>query len=261
MLKKLMKYDIYKMIKVLLVFYIASIICASISRIFVDLGKSMAFFKIMGIIFSSLEYTIIGNIIVNTFVRIILRFNMNFYKDESYLTHTLPVSKSKLLLSKYLSALVVIISSVFVTVVSLLIMFYSKQNMEFISTILNTTLNGNISVLLIVILTIICLMLEICAIMSMSFAGIVIGNRYNQKRALKSLLWIFIFYMCCTIDTALTIIIVSLISGNLTNLFSNTMTSSMLLMVLIVGILIYALYAILLYFIAKWQFEKGVNVD
>ena len=126
MIGKLMKYDLKKMFRVLIYIYIASISLSIISRL-INIGREIQVIFIIGQVFTGLTYSALCSILVNTFVHIILVFYKNFYKDESYLTHTLPVSKNNLFLSKYLSGLIVIISSVSVCIVSLLILFYSKS--------------------------------------------------------------------------------------------------------------------------------------
>ena len=101
MLGRLMKYDIKKMTKILIIMYIISLGLACVTRL-INIGKNIQAIFIIGQVFTGLTYSAIVNVLVNTFVHILKVFINNFYKDESYLTHTLPIKKSKLLLSKYL---------------------------------------------------------------------------------------------------------------------------------------------------------------
>ena len=48
--------------------------------------------------------------ILNTIMRIWHRYRANFFLDESYLTHTLPIKRSTLWLSKFLSAIIAILA-------------------------------------------------------------------------------------------------------------------------------------------------------
>jgi len=125
MIAKLLKHDLKKMLRVLVYIYCISIALSTITRI-INIGRDIQAVFILGQVFAGLTYSALGSILVNTFVQILVVFISNFYKDESYLTHTLPVPKAKLLLSKYISSLIVIISSVLVCFVSLFIMFYSR---------------------------------------------------------------------------------------------------------------------------------------
>ena len=101
MIKKLIKNDIKKMMKILVYLYACSIILAGITRL-INIGKNIQFIFIIGQVFAGITYSAIGSVLINTFVHILRVFVVNFYKDESYLTHTLPVTKNQLLLSKYL---------------------------------------------------------------------------------------------------------------------------------------------------------------
>lgn len=259
--KNLIKYDLKKMFNILIIFYILSIILGGIARIFA-IFDNITFFNILKIIFASLNYAVWGNIIVHTFVQIIMRFNKNFYGDESYLTHTLPVTKIQLLISKYISSLIVVLSSILVLLLSVFIMFYSKENMTNLKALLDASVSGfNISATTFVILIAITLFTQICAIISMSFAGVVIGKRFNIKKNIKSLIFIFAFYISSIILTLIFAILMAMCMGNVGMLFSNEISSSLLIGLLILAIVCYVLYAIIFFFITKWQFEKGVNVD
>ena len=108
MIKKLLKHDLKRMLKVLVYIYIIAICLSGVTRL-INLGKDIQVIAIIGYVFSGLVYSALGSILVNTFVQILRVFIVNFYKDESYLTHTLPVEKTKLLLSKFLSSLIVIL--------------------------------------------------------------------------------------------------------------------------------------------------------
>ena len=101
MIAKLLKYDIKKMSKLLVYLYVAALVSAGLTR-FIYIWKDIQFVAILGYVFSAVTYSLIGSILVNTFVHILRVFISNFYKDESYLTHTLPVDRHQLLLSTIL---------------------------------------------------------------------------------------------------------------------------------------------------------------
>lgn len=259
--RSLIKYDLRKMLKVLSVYFILSIFVGAIARLFGQFDN-MAIMRVLYIIFSSLEYSIWGAILVQTFVRIILRFNLNFYGDESYLTHTLPVTKNQLLLSKYISGFITILSSVLVLSISVFIMFYSKINIKNLKNLLEISANGlNVSTTLFITLIILTIFVEICAIMSMCFSGIIIGKRFNTKKTWKSILFIAIFYFASIILLLLIALIFFACMGNVNALFANKISGKNLTYLFTIAIITYFIIAIIFYFVSKWQFEKGVNVD
>lgn len=127
MLKKLLKYDLKWCYKNLVVFYLLAIIFSGITRIIEQhLGSFM--FLILDKIFSATTISILVSILINNFMRVWARFVNNIYKDESYLTHTLPVKKSEIFFSKILTAIITFATSFIVILASLAIVWYSKDN-------------------------------------------------------------------------------------------------------------------------------------
>lgn len=261
MIKKLLKYDLKKMTRILIYIYIIAVGLAGITRL-INIGKNIQAIAIIGYVFSSLTYSALASILVNTFVQILRVFVVNFYKDESYLTHTLPVKKSQLLLSKYLSSLIVIVFSVAVCVISLFIMFYSNTLFLTIRNFVQATVSGfNMPVWLFVGLVILVVFSQICAIISMAFAAVIKANTYNHKRVIKGLLWFAVFYFGSIIATLLMAIVVFALQGNLSQLLASVMSQSAFISILIIGLLTYIAYSIIFYLISKKLFNKGVNVD
>jgi len=261
MLAKLMKHDLKKMTKILIIMYIISLAAAGITRL-INIGKNIQIIFILGQVFSGITYSAIANVLVNTFIHIIKVFISNLYKDESYLTHTLPVKKNSLLLSKYLSSLIVIISSVLVCFISLFILFYSPEFVQGFKTFIEITVAGfNISVGIFVMFLVLIIFAQICAMISMAFTSIVIANKYNHKRILKGILWFALFYFSAINVVMIAAVVVFTMQGNISQLFAEQMNQTAFLTLLIVGLIVYILYAIVFYFICRKSFNKGVNVD
>ena len=262
MIKKLMKYDIRNMTKILVYFYAIGIIAATLTRI-INIGKDIQFIMIIGKVFEGITYAAIANIIVNTFTHILLRsFIYNFYKDESYLTHTLPVTKKQLLVSKYLSSLIVIMISIAVSVASLFIFLYSKQFIEGLKAFITLTVSGfNMSAGAFITLIVLILFTQICSTISMSFAAIVKANTYNTKRVLNGLLWFAVYYFGSTIITLLSAVIVFAIGGNLGELAAAQMSQGAFTTLLILALIANIIYTTVHCLLTYKLFNKGVNVD
>lgn len=204
------------------------------------------------------------NILINNFMRVWARFIRNIYKDESYLTHTLPVSKQKIYLSKILSAIITMITSSVVIVICLAIAYYSKETMEFLKTSIEFMANAYdakvVSFMVTVILT---LFLELLFALFAGYIGIIFAYRTNNLKIIKAIIFGFIAYMIPSVFTLVGMYIVGLFSPEVMNLF-NTVSEldiDAMKFVLYGGMVIYAVYIALYYVIGKKQFEKGVNVD
>ena len=92
--------------------------------------------EIIGQICSGVTISMIFNILINNLMRLWVRFKNNFYNDESYLTHTLPVNKKILYLSKMLSSIISLFGSIIVIGITLFIAYYSKENIQLIKSFL-----------------------------------------------------------------------------------------------------------------------------
>ena len=102
MLKKLLKYDLKSINIVLIVFYLLSIFFSLLTRIFLNIDNSFIC-NVIGQICNGTMIAMMFNIIINNMIRLWVRFKQNFYGDESYLTHTLPIPKKTLYLSKFIT--------------------------------------------------------------------------------------------------------------------------------------------------------------
>ena len=149
MLKKLLKYDLRWLLKIIVIFHGLGLFFAVTGRL-IDLLPESLFFTIISAIFKGTSISMVVSSIINTIIRSWVRFTNNLYKDESYLTHTLPIKKETHFLSKVLSSIIVIAISVVVCIISLVIMYLNKNTIEIIKQGLNI-LSKNLMVFLAVL--------------------------------------------------------------------------------------------------------------
>ena len=135
MLKKLLKYDLESIFKFIVIFYSLSLFFGVLTRIFLNINGSFIM-NIIGQISSGATISMMVSILINNLMRLWVRFKNNFYGDESYLTHTLPVEKKTLYLSKILTAIITLFTSILVITLTLFIAYYSKENIEILKKIL-----------------------------------------------------------------------------------------------------------------------------
>lgn len=261
MIKKLMKYDLKKCLNPLVIFYAISLGLACITR-FINIWDDIHIIKIIGTVFASLTYSAVASILVNTIVHLLRMFINSFFKDESYLTHTLPVSKNQLFASKYLTSLIVILLSVIMSFASIFIVLYSKSLMESIKMLLSITVEGlNISGGGFIAIIVLVIFAQITAMMSMGFCAVIKSNTYNTKRVRRGLIWFFAYYFGAGICTLIVAVIAFLAGGMINEFLASTLSSAAFITLLVVAFVAYALYAVVFYFLAKRIFNKGVNVD
>lgn len=263
MLKKLLKYDLQNIYKVLIVFYILSLFFAVLTRIFLSIDNSFIV-SIIGKICSGTTIAMIFNIIINNLMRLWVRFKSNFYGDESYLTHTLPVSKKTLYLSKSLTSIITLFSSVLIIAISLFIAYYSKENIMFIKNLLLPIATIYESKVIIIILAFIFIcFLEITNMLQSGYVGIVLGHRKNNNKIILSMVFGFITYIITQIFIILIVFIVALFNKDLMNLFYtvDTLNINTIKLCIYLAIFTYTLNIFILYFVNLKLFSRGVNVD
>lgn len=133
MLKKLLKYDWKSVSLLLLILHGILLVYTLIGRLGIAFGLSGAgdtmvssvttMYGIAAGLYIFVYVLFIFAIVVATYVYLAIRFQKNLFSDEGYLTHTLPVSPTKIIWSKMLVAwawiaidLVCVIVSVFLLV-------------------------------------------------------------------------------------------------------------------------------------------------
>ena len=261
MLSKLLKRDLYKNMHWLWILFVATIGVAGITRGCKELGESIAFFRIMGIFFDSVFYALAVNVVLQPFLRNFLNFKVSFYSDESYLTHTLPVTKNQLLNSKYLTAIIEIVSGFACLVASILIMYATPNTGLMLQMLLSTIVSVNVSVWLVVSLFVVLIIVEFLMFISIIYFGIVMGFKSRDHKVLKSFIYTAICAMASIAVLAVVLVIVFVICGIELTTSTLMLSSSALFAVVISAIVIYLGISTLFYFLTRREFNKGVNVD
>ena len=263
MLNKLLKYDLKWIYKVIVVFYILGVLFALLTRIFSGIDNSLMF-TILGKITSGAMISMLISALINGLLRSWVRFVNNVYKDESYLTHTLPVKKSNIYLSKVLMALIVSFTSMVLAIVCIFIAYYSKSNMEVLKTFLKLAADSyDTSVFSLILSVAVVLFLEITFIILIGYAAIIMGHRASQGKMAKSAVLGIVLYMATSSFTLLIMYIIGLFNKGIMNIIDTTeiVNVSAIKSVMYIGMIIYLAYNILYFILGKIMFEKGVNVE
>jgi len=263
MLKKLLKYDLQNIFKILIIFYILSLFFSILTRIFFSIENSFIM-NIIGQICSGVTISMIFNILINNLMRLWVRFKNNFYGDESYLTHTLPIDKKTLYLSKMLSSIISLFTSIIVIVITLFIAYYSKGNIELLKNILLPIADIYDSTIISILLAFFFIFfLEFANALQCGFTGIILGHKMNNSKIGYSVLFGFISYMVIQIFALLVIFVVGLFNKDIMNLFvtNQVINMDMVKVIIYMATSIYIVTLIAGYFINLKLFKRGVNVD
>ena len=250
MLKKLLKYDLEWCYRLLSVFYILAIFFAIIVRIIESFEQNLILL-------------IIDKICCGIVIALMISILINCYKDESYLTHTLPVSKNKIYLSKILTAIITLLTSFIVIIICLAIGSLNKETWLILkSSLEQSAIYFDSSVFSLICVLIITIFFEFLFMMMSGILGIIIGHSSNNLKIIKSILAGFLIYIILSSMSVGALFIVGLLNPDIMALFNNIIVSSNTLKgMMFVGILVYALYNLIIYFIGNKLLNKGVNVD
>ena len=262
MLGKLLKYDLKWIYKLVIVFYALAFIFSLFSRMFLSIGDSLLW-SILSKISSGIAVSMLVSSIINTLMRSWVRFVRNIYKDEGYLTNTLPVSKRDIYLSKVLSSIIIMLTTTIVIITCLFICYYSKENIDILKRVLEITASSyNTSVIKLILTIGMIFFLELTFILLVGYTGIIIGHRSNNNKIVKSIIWAFGMYIFTQLITIGLIYVIGLFNKDIMNIITTNIVSIKgIKNILVGGIVMYIIYNIIYYFIGKWQLEKGINID
>jgi len=264
MLNKLLKYDLKYMIKNMAIFYILSIFFAITTRILFNMEQSVII-NIIGQISVGCMFAMMINTLINTIMRSWVRFRDSLYKDESYLTHTLPVTKNDLYNSKFIQTLIFFFISFIVILISLFIAYYSKENWLAITNYVKTITTGlNMSTSFFITMAIIIIFLEVFNAIQCGFLGIILGNKMNNGKIGYSVLFGFITYLVAQSLILGLVFVYGLFDSSIMELFKTATINidvEAFKVLAILSSLLYIMIIFIMSILCKKELNKGVNVE
>lgn len=263
MLGKLLKYDLKWVYKLVVIFYALAFIFSVIGRALGKIENSLIFDIVSKISFGFAISMMVSSLI-NCLMRLWVRFVRNVYKDESYLTHTLPVKKQEIFASKVISGVICVFTTMTVVLVCLFICYYSKTNIEVLKNILELAATTyNTTVLNLLLLVAVVIFLEIIYVLLIGYVGIILGHKSNKNKMLRSIVIGFVLYFVFQALTLGLIAIYGLFNTEVMNLINTTdiVNIEAIKSVMYVGIGIYVVYSIIFYWLGQRYLNRGVNVE
>ncbi len=264
MLAKLLKYDLKYMLKNMCVFYLLAIFFALTTRL-LSLPMQSVMIGILYKISSGCLFAMIANIIINSMMRNWVRFKDSLYKDEAYLTHTLPVSKNDLYNSKLIQAFIFFFVGFVIILLTLIIAFLTKDSWEGIKIFIKTITTGfNMSTSFFITMAIVVIFLEIFNAIQCGFFGIIKGHQMNSNKIAYSVLFGFIIYLIAQFTILLLVYIYGLFDTSVMELFKTATINIDVKAFKVLAILSSALYLVIIFImsiICKKLLNKGVNIE
>lgn len=265
MLGKLIKYDLKGIIRPLSVFYILGVTFSVLARIFNEVQNSIIF-QVVGKITTVIATCIIISSLLFCLVQLWARFERGLFKDEAYLTHTLPVKIQTIYASKCIVGLISTVTTMVIALLSLIIGYYSEENLQAVRSSLELTAGiYDTTVVRLLLLVAFVSLLEAVFIMLVGYAGIVLGYRSNKNKNIRSVTIGVGLYLAMQVLTLGIVFVIGLFQPEVMNLIK-TVNFGMdpvwaIKLLMYAGIGIYIVYSIGYYILGEKVLEKGVNVD
>ena len=264
MLNKLLKYDLRYMIKNMTIFYALAIFFAITTRILFNIEQSIII-SIIGQISVGCMFSMLANILINTMMRSWIRFRDSLYKDEAYLTHTLPVTKNEIYNSKFIQAFIFFFIGFIIILLSLFIAYYSKNNWTAITNYIKTiTIGLNMNTLFFVLMIIIIIFLEFFNAIQCGFYGMILGHKKNNGKLGYSVLFGFIIYLLAQTLVLALVFVYGLFDSSVMELFKTATVSIDVKVFKVLAIVVSLLYLVIIFIMSilcKKELNKGVNIE
>lgn len=261
MINKLMKYDFKWINKILLVYYFVLLVLTIIVKVVESFEQSFLLL-ILDKIVSGLYIACICGLAMTCLMRIWDRFSRKFYKDESYLTHTLPVTKNQLFNAIVLAGIISLVIAIIIIIASILFTYIRKETIDSIKIMFQSLFDmyGKPTGIFFIISFILIIFLETIYFMMSGIFGIVVGYRSNNYKLLKSIIvGLGSYGVLSTISVGIIWIISKVADFEIAS--QGFPEPRYVKVLMITSILIYLTYNLVLYFISKHILNKGVNVD
>ena len=259
MLKKLIKYDFLWMNRNMVIIFAITIILSILTRVasnFMDSMMGEIIYKIL----RGFTIAAFANVVINSVIRIWERFRQSFYKDEAYLTHTLPVSKNKLYDSKTISGVCAILLSLVVVIACFFIAFWNNDVYEYFRTVFK---DGDMTFIVLGIF--ITAILEVVYAVNVGMFSLAVGHRSNNGRIVRSVILGIVLYFALQSILLAIIYAIGMFDDSVKAMFGDAtevmIDFSTYRMLIVVTDLIYLTLTTGLYFAGKKLFAKGVDVE
>ncbi len=269
MLGKMLKYDIKDYSKSMLPICLMLLIMSVITRIFYTISESFeglkATFSILfGISTFIFCITIIISLVYCFFISV-----KNYYKkvlkDEGYLTHTLPVRKSTIILSQIISSIIWLFIICIIILATLAIAYYQKGMISSFINIMNSEMSSELIVSPIVTLIIIAVMM-ICSYIATVLAiycSMTIGHSFSNNKIAYSIVTGVVFYVVYQVLGIVAVVaVIACNYGSLETMINGmTMTENVLIQLIVSTFITNVIIGIASYILTNYNLKKRLNLE
>ncbi len=260
MLGKVLKYDLKALCRYLIPLYVVLLGLSMMIRFLGFFDNISVIAIICGLLIVALVMLFIFSFMLAG-IFLVKYYLENLFKEQGYLTHTLPVKKGTLLFSKVLASLVVFIVTALVLIVSLVIAFYQEGLFEEVMKGFNLSIYG-MKIYEFLLFMIVYGIIGYMTTILMVYASIAIGYSRSSNKLVSSVVCGLIFYFIMEfLYLGLLGIIMAINPSFIVSLDNNTFMMKDLISFLSIFMIFTALLGGVYYYISYRFMDKKLNLE
>lgn len=262
MLSKLFRYEFRSTGRMILPLYAGLILLTLFTRLFTWLGDFSNIIAIPAALFVILYVMAIIGMFAVTYIFLLRRFYTNLIGDEGYLSFTLPVKPWQHIVSKLVTAVVWIIATLIVALLSLLLMFASS---DLFRNIYEMTVylvnNSQVSYVMLVIEFIIVAIVSTAASMLMLYASMAIGQLMTGHKVIGAVVSFLVFYFITQILLGIGMYIVSQVNPQMWEIINAANAVRGIAVMMLIIFAIQLVFGTVYFIITDYAFKNKLNLE
>ena len=218
MLSKLLKYDFKNLYKTLLPIYLITVVITILTVVLNNLSDISNLFSTLNALMVLSYVVILMVLMVGTFFLSIRDFYLDFATERGYLINTLPVKKSTIITSKFITGVTTMITSIVVMFISILILVIGNGEWSsFASGIANFFKDIPTDAVVMLILITVLMIVAYISGLAVCFLSIALGQLKNTNKLGFSFLAYIILYIIYEMYFTFSLVFIGTISPDFVN--------------------------------------------
>ena len=242
MLSKLLKYDFKNLYKTLLPIYLITVVITILTVVLNNLSDISNLFSTLNALMVLSYVVILMVLMVGTFFLSIRDFYLDFATERGYLINTLPVKKSTIITSKFITGVTTMITSIVVMFISILILVIGNGEWSsFASGIANFFKDIPTDAVVMLILITVLMIVAYISGLAVCYLSIALGQLKNTNKLGFSFLAYIVIYIIYEMYFTFSLALIGMISPDFVRSLDNevgAIASVNILFAILIGLVI-----------------------
>ncbi len=222
MLGKLLKYESKNLYKTLLPIYLITLVITILTVILNNLSDTSNLFSTLNGLMILSYVVILMVLVIGTFFLSIRDFYLDFASERGYLTNTLPVKKSTIITSKFITSVTTMISSLIVMFISILILVIGNGEWTtFANSVANFFRDIPTDAVIMLILMAILMIVAYISGLAVCYLSIALGQLKNTNKLGYSFIAYIILYIIYEMYSTSALVFIGTVSPDFVRTLDN----------------------------------------